>query len=271
MFGKTYQSNSLAGLYRELYNDMIDAPEISPRELKTKEIIAPQLILTNPRSRLAFHEDRRFNLKYALVESLMIFDMSNELKYFEKFNENIRQFSDDGGTLYGAYGKRIAEHIPELIYKLKNDYSSRQAVLSIYNNDLIEKTKDMPCTLTLQFLIRDGKLNMITTMRSNDIMWGTPYDIFVFTTMQEIIANTLGIAIGWYTHRPGSLHLYEHHYELFEKIANNFKQVDVVIPYNYATWIMLKNDYKYFVEGRTRGIDFWNEYEMLRKIFKGEI
>jgi thymidylate synthase len=77
--------------------------------------------------------------------------------------------------------------------------------------DLAEAVEaaDVPCCTTLQFLLRDGRLNLITYMRSNDIFTGFGYDIFFFTMLQELLACELEVALGWYQHVVGSLHLYD--------------------------------------------------------------
>ena len=247
---RIYEGNSLAEIYREVYQDMIEAPEISPKGLKTKELIAPQILLSDPRNRIAYHKDRKFSSKYALVESLLLFDKTDELKYFSKHNQNISNFSDDGEHLYGAYGKRLNGNIVEAIEKLKEDNSTRQAVLPILTPmDMQHNTKDTPCTLAIQFLIRDGYLNAITTMRSNDIIWGLPYDLFMFTIMQEVVYNELkksipNLKLGWYLHRPGSLHLYEPHYKLFEEVGYEFENKRIEIYANYGDWVGLVRLYK---------------------------
>lgn len=45
-------------------------------------------------------------------------------------------------------------------------------------------------------------------MRSNDAYLGLPHDIFAFTMLQEIVARSLKVEVGWYKHAVGSLHLY---------------------------------------------------------------
>ena len=261
----TYTCNSVAEFYKMVYEDMINAPEISPKGIKTKEIIAPQILIINPRNRLAIHNDRKFSIKYAITESLMLFSPTNQLKYFSAYNDNIAQFSDDGKTLSGSYGNRIALNIPKMIQLLDLDDSTRQAVLPILGKeDVFIKTKDTPCTLALQFLIRDEKLNLITTMRSNDIIWGLPYDIFMFTTLQEIVANTLGMEIGWYLHRPGSLHLYETHYNLFEKVADKFENKRVIWSEDYETWIGYAQAHLDFVNGEI----IYSPVEILSEVLK---
>jgi len=50
---------------------------------------------------------------------------------------------------------------------------------------------------------------MFTNMRSNDAFIGLPHDVFAFTMLQEIVARTLGVGLGTYSHSVGSLHLYK--------------------------------------------------------------
>ena len=76
-------------------------------------------------------------------------------------------------------------------------------------SDITADFKEIPCTCSIQFLIRDQKLNMYVSMRSNDAYWGLPHDIFSFTMLQEIIARKLGVDLGQYYHSVGSLHLYD--------------------------------------------------------------
>jgi len=71
----------------------------------------------------------------------------------------------------------------------------------------------------MQFLVRDSKLHAIVYMRSNDAIWGLPYDVFLFTMLQELLASELGLQLGTYTHTVGSLHLYEKHFDLAQKIV----------------------------------------------------
>jgi thymidylate synthase len=184
------------------------------------------------------------------AELLWIIQGRNDLDSIANYNSKYKNFSDDNETLNGAYGQRIfrweglydvidetykdeednthpsfsLEHIvinqlEKSIELLKNDPETRQAVISIYNpvQDTAD-TKDKPCTNTIQFTIRDNKLNMTVYMRSNDAYLGTPYDVYNFTTLQEIVAGRLNIDVGIYTHFTNSLHLYKEHVKDAKKI-----------------------------------------------------
>jgi thymidylate synthase len=75
--------------------------------------------------------------------------------------------------------------------------------------DLAAPRKEIPCTCSLQFMIRAGRLNMATVMRSNDAYLGLSHDVFAFTMIQELLARTLKVELGGYTHFVGSLPIYK--------------------------------------------------------------
>lgn len=74
--------------------------------------------------------------------------------------------------------------------------------------------------MSLQLLIRNRRLHMFVVMRSNDVIWGFPYDVFSFTCLQEAFLYTLQEAgvpvddLGDYHHTAGSLHIYDTHYQM---------------------------------------------------------
>jgi hypothetical protein len=235
--------NSVAEFYEKAGKILLDSGNItSPRGLETKELIAPQIVIQNPRERLVYNDNRNYNIFHALTESILLFSPTDKVEHIARFNKNMKNFSDDGETMYGSYGKRISHFIDHIINKLKVDKDSRQAVLSIHKSvDLIMGTKDVPCTENLQFLIRENKLYMIVTMRSNDILFGFQYDVFMFSMLQETIANTLGIDIGYYIHNPASLHVYKDYpsfngYEMLESMTKDSHSIKVKNDGEVSHW-----------------------------------
>lgn len=121
------------------------------------------------------------------------------------------------GTLPGAYGPRLigageGGQLERIVDMLQKKGTTRQAVLQLFDaNDLRTGQLDVPCTCTIQFLHREGRLHVVTYMRSNDIYLGFPHDVFCFTLLQEWVARRLGAELGTYKHTVGSLHLYDKH------------------------------------------------------------
>lgn len=209
--------------YRNFLTTFIDnAHDASPRGVETREIINATITLTNPIDRVIVDPGRKMNLAFAIAEWISIMSGIDSIDFFTQFISNYDRFSSNGETLDGAYGPRInyiakigddmkiRSQIDGVINILKEDPSSRRAVMSIYQpEDLFGwGGTNTPCTLSMQFLIRNNKLYGIVNMRSSDVVLGLTYDVFVFTMIQEFVARQLGVELGEYIHNAGSMHFY---------------------------------------------------------------
>ena len=215
------QGNTFANIFKKLRKLLLDAPIVISREQETRELLSFSFELTNPRNRLIYHQQRKYNYAFNIAEMFSHIAGINSVQYMDFWNSNYKQFSDNGVNFLGNYGERLKFQIPNLINKLRRHPHTRQATLSIYNsNDIMRETKDVPCTIALDFKIRDNKLYLHTFMRSNDLIFGLQYDLVAFTLMQEIIANSIGVELGSYNHTAASLHVYKKHWELLKDMSN---------------------------------------------------
>ena len=187
---------------------------VSPSKGDCRELRGVLLEITNPRARLSRSESRGQAFS-CLGELCWYLSGANELEFIEYYIPKYREFAENG-ILFGAYGPRLLEmrgvtnQLENIISLLKRKSSSRQAVIQLFDaEDIIHEHKDIPCTSTIQFLLRSNCLEMITTMRSNDVYLGLPHDVFCFTMIQEIVARRLDVELGTYRHIVGSLHLYD--------------------------------------------------------------
>ena len=212
-------ADSLDDLLFKVYRKILArGTSIKPSKGTAREISGVLLKLSAPRVRLSRSESRGL-LFSCLGELLWILAGSNRLNFIQHYIRGYDKFSDDNKTIYGAYGPRLFgqapnDQIPRVIKLLKDKRDSRQAVLQLFDRtDTLEPHLDIPCTCTLQFLVRNGRLHMLTSMRSNDAWLGLPHDVFTFTMLQELVARSLGVELGEYKHTVGSLHLYDedHH------------------------------------------------------------
>jgi thymidylate synthase len=211
-----FEAETIDDLMNDILKVLVNRPfDIVPTKGATSEIFGAILQLNNPRARLSRTETRGKTFS-ALGEFLWYMAKNNKLEYIRYYINRYKNCSDDGETIYGGYGPRLFNmrgkynQVTSIIKLLKDKPNTRQAVIQLFDvEDLQTKHKDIPCTCTLQFILRDGKLNMLTSMRSNDAYLGLPHDIFCFTMLQEIIARIIGAELGIYKHVVGSLHLYE--------------------------------------------------------------
>ncbi len=212
----------------------------SPRGQKVRECLGFTFVLQDPRKRILHNPIRDAKYGFGVGEFLWYFQGREDLEMMQYYNKRSKGFSNDGVTINSAYGHRIFRPKVTLgsvitsqwhttIEELRKDPDSRRALLLINaKEDEAEAawgvSKDVPCTLALQFFIRHDKLYLHTTMRSNDVFWGLTYDLFSFTLLQECMLLELkkfypALELGGYLHTAGSMHIYERHFDQAEDIA----------------------------------------------------
>jgi len=187
---------------------------IQPTKGSATELTGVLLKITKPRARLS-QTEMKGTLFSCLGELLWYLAKTNKLGFISYYLKSYKKYSDDGKTLYGGYGPRMfnmrgKNQVANVIARLRKKPYSRQAVIQLFDaSDIVKEHKDVPCTCSMQFMIRRRRLHMFIYMRSNDAFLGLPHDVFAFTMLQEIIARSLGVALGTYNHAVGSLHLYK--------------------------------------------------------------
>lgn len=177
------------------------------------EILNAVTVLTNPTKNIMKNRVRNLSMRYAIGEMLWYMSAKNELKEIQKYGKGWDRMTDDGIHVNSNYGWCIKHKYGfdqwEYVRNMLAEHpDTRQAVIHIKTAD-DTPSKDVNCTVCVQFFLREDKLHCTVYMRSNDIWMGFPYDVFQFTNMQILMSMELGVEIGTYTHIAGSLHLYE--------------------------------------------------------------
>jgi len=218
------KASTLDDLLRGVYKKLLAS---NKRAKPSRGVILEEtgvlLELKNPRARLSRTESRG-KVFSCLGELLWYLAGTNDLEFIGYYILGYKENSEDGKTIYGGYGPRLfnkrgQNQIENVLRLLRANSSSRRAVIQLFDaEDLIPSTnkdgqavarKEIPCTCTLQLMLRKQRLHMFTHMRSNDAYIGLPHDVFCFTMLQEILARSLNVELGTYKHFVGSLHLYE--------------------------------------------------------------
>lgn len=222
LFNVNVESENADGAWLELYKLLTDNIELSDSRdgEVVNEIINASICIKDPTRAILLNDVRKMPMRYAVGELLWYLSAKPEVKPIRMYTKAWDRMSDDGATVNSNYGWCIKkkykfdqyEFVKNLLIENPN---TRQAVIHIKEaRDLINyPTKDVNCTIALQFFIRDGKLYQTVHMRSNDLWMGFPYDVFQFACLQVLMAMELGCEVGTYTHYAGSLHLYKRDYE----------------------------------------------------------
>lgn len=193
---------------------------VRPRGMPTLETTGASIGLEFPRRRCTTLRGRRWSFGLALGEFCWHASGRDDVESIAYYAKRWADFSDDGRHIVGScYGRRIfhaggdagASQWERAKRLISEDPDSRRVILNFQDSQtaLSIDSKDVACASTMQFLVRDGKVDAIVYMRSNDVFLGLPYDLFVFTMLQELFAAELGLDVGRYHHMVGSLHLYE--------------------------------------------------------------
>lgn len=183
---------------------------VSPRSKETIEVLHSTIkidmrypVLTIPARKLGYH--------FLAGEAAWILSGDNLVSTIAPYSKTIANFSDDGVTFFGAYGPKVVDQLDYVVELLQRDRDTRQAVINIWReNPPFPTPRDVPCTLSCQFLVRDDRLNVFVTMRSSDIWLGVPYDLFNFTMLAAyvILESKLDARLGHLYNTAGSRHLY---------------------------------------------------------------
>lgn len=170
--------------------------------------------------------DRKMGFRFMAAEAHWILSGDNRVETIAPYSKEISRFSDDGYRFQGAYGPKVTEQLNYVVETLINDPDSRQAVLTIWRENP-RGSKDIPCTISLQFFIRNGEIHTIANMRSSDLWLGWVYDVFNFTMITAWVAlryreRGMGLCgLGYLYLNAGSQHIYERNFEACEKIVRD--------------------------------------------------
>lgn len=227
-------ADSADALYYQLLSKLLwheeTRVEAEPRGMPLAgETIGEHLVLRNPRLSVVSLLARGLNYQFMVAEAVWIMLGRNDTAMLGHYCKDILRFSDDGLIFYGAYGPHILGQLNHVIKTLQMDKDSRQAVLTIWRQNPAP-TKDTPCTVSMQAIIRNQKLHLLVTMRSSDAWLGIPYDVFNFSLILNALAGELGVGLGELHLFLGSSHLYERNREAVTGVLAAYEQLEDTLP-----------------------------------------
>lgn len=195
-----------------LRNLVTNGHSVTPRGKPTKELLCVSSAVDMNRPVVTVKE-RKLGYRFLIGEALWILNGDSRVATIAPFSKAIASFSDNGMYFQGAYGPMVVQQLDYVVHSLCSDPDTRQAVMTIWRPNP-RVSKDIPCTISVQFLIRENKLFCLDTMRSSDTWLGWPYDIFNFSMLSAFICialrkSGLPIEMGRILLTAGSQHLYD--------------------------------------------------------------
>lgn len=184
-------------------------------------LVAPHPVATvyqNPTEVCCFWPERDVNPFATLFEGLWMLAGRNDVEYVARFIARMREFSDDGETLHGAYGERWRrrfglDQLKVVADALRENPDCRRQMVQIWDasTDLGRPGRDFPCNTMIHFQVNPyGALDMSVFNRSNDLVWGTyGADAPHFGMLLEYMAARVGVRPGRYWQISDNWHAYK--------------------------------------------------------------
>lgn len=266
----------------------LDGETSSPRGLESKEITDLSFFLSNPRNRVITSAHRGVKPRYLAGEFLWYLSGDRQVTPIIRYSKFWKKLADKDGFVNSNYGNKILYscrpndvlsddcQFANTARLLIEDPDSRRAIINIHTGTP-KNLKDVPCTLTMQFFIRGGKLHLSVNMRSNDLVLGFCNDVFQFTMFQELMLRRLqmedqfkSLELGYYHHHAGSMHVYENNYdkmthEAFEEYTGDPALVGIAIMPEMPTFkseTQLRNWINYLVNRENAGVEEYSPRPM---------
>lgn len=192
-----------------------------------------------PLERVLFDPARDANPFFHFMESLWMLGGRRDVKWIANYLPRMADFSDDGVIFNGAYGHRWRlwfghDQLHMITSQLQRDPASRRCVLQMWDAryDLGLASKDLPCNISATFQIDDSKLNMTVFNRSNDLILGAlGANVVHFSTLQQYMADAIGVEIGWYEQVTANAHVYKSEWSKRGYDLQSFFSSPMACPY----------------------------------------
>lgn len=190
---------------------------------------------------------RGLSYKFMAAEAIWITDGSNSVHEIARYNSVMASFSDNGSTLFGAYGPKFVEQVDYVVDKLIEDRDTRQGVLTLWR-ERPPNSRDIPCTVSLQWMLRGSEIHCFSNMRSSDLWLGLPYDIFTFTAMTmfvrhryELRAKNEKILLGNLYWSAASAHLYDHDMPKVDEVIKENPHGILIDHHPKNDWLLFRD------------------------------
>lgn len=183
---------SIMATWADSLEYLVNCHDVVPteRNLDTFEIQNAVLEIEHPL------EDRDILLAFEKKRG-HIYNDNKYVNYWKNVYEKLKKFP-----------KTSIAQLNIITEKLNASPYNRHGYASIWNPSIDLNGSYPSCIIGLYFMIRDEKLNMTATLRSNDA-WGQALnDMYELVNFQEQVAKDLQLEVGIYTHLAFSYHLY---------------------------------------------------------------
>jgi thymidylate synthase len=216
------------------------------KEREFIELLGVSFVLTNPRNRLIYSENRKVSFGFNVANYLWLMSGRNDVETISFYNKKGAAYSGNGTYYEAAFGDRIFGN--SQLWNFANnllikDETTRRALLPIFfPDDLKNLPNDTPCASSIQLMVRNNKLEFFLHMRSQSVAMVFPYDIFLFTMLHEYMATCLSVELGNFYYYCNSFHFYKDEQSIVENIIKEeYKEAQAMEKMDMSTPKMMND------------------------------
>ena len=187
------------------------------------------------------------------------------------------QWADENGSIGKAYGYQMArkykfktkdgikemDQVDYVLNLLKNDSSSRRIMTNLFVHDELKDMNLEPCAFGTQWLVKQGKLHLILTQRSQDMLAANGWNTMQYAALLCMFAQVNGLEVGTLTHNIGDCHIYDRHIPVIKKLI----EAD---PMDVSPKLIINNPTKNFYDFKVEDFEIQG-YEYNKNIKIGKI
>jgi len=202
---------------------------------------------------------KKMHLKSIIYELLWFLRGDTNTKWLHE-NGAVRiwdEWADENGDLGRVYGAQWrdwrgpnGEHIDQIkdvMERIRTKPDDRRLIVTAWQPAELDKMALPPCHCFFQFSTQElpagnRRLHLQMYQRSCDTFLGVPFNIAGYALLLQMVAVTLNMEPGVFTHTYGDLHLYMNHLEQVDEQLSrelrplprmNIRRRDSIFDYEY--------------------------------------
>ncbi len=131
------------------------------------------------------------------------------------YHERLFSYSLPNGT--------TIDQVSKVVEKLRNAPYTRRAQAITWQPWKDLDSEHPPCLNRMWFRVFENSLILHVHMRSNDALKAAYMNMYAFTELQKLVAQKIGVNVGYYMHIADSYHVYERDFKWFNAFIQQVK------------------------------------------------
>jgi thymidylate synthase len=178
-------------------------------------------------------EDEEFKKVYEEIKSEFCTRILEDEEFSNKWGDCGRAYSAQWRRAFYVNPDNMevstVDQLAEAIEMIKNDPYSRRIIVNSFTTDNRRNSALPACHHEFQFLVREGKLDLIWSQRSVDTFLGLSFNISSYALLTHMVAQVTGLQVGELIGQLRDVHIYSNHVDqVNELLSRDFKELPTI-------------------------------------------